>query len=109
MKRTKYIIRAVFFLLTVFLLVSLNRRTDDNTKSIVEFKLKMVEKIRTDSLDAKHKLDLFVDETTRFIDSSSHVREGIHYLVGLLTLWGVIELGFLIRENIEISQQKLKH
>ena len=107
MNRARYIIRAVFFLLTVFLLASLNGKTDDNTKSIVEFKLKMVEKLRTDSLDSKHKLDLLVDETTKFIDDSSHVREGIHYLVGLLTMWGAIELAFLIRENRNYGRQKL--
>jgi len=59
----------------------------------------MIEKIRTDSLDSKDKVDLLVDETTKFIDGSSRVREGIHYLVGLLTLWGAVELGFLIREK----------
>lgn len=99
MNWARYVFRIVFFLLTVLLLVFLNRKTDDNTKSIVEFKLKMIEKIRTDSLDSKDKLDLLVDETTKFVDGSSHVREGIHYLVGLLTLWGAIELGFLIREK----------
>ncbi len=99
MNRVRYIFRAVFFLLTVFLLVSLNKKTDDNTKTIVEFKLRMIERIRTDSLDSKGKLDLIIDETTKFIDDSSHVRERLHYLVGLLTLWGVIELGLVILEK----------
>lgn len=108
MNRARYIIRTVFFLLTVVLLVSLNRKTDDNAKSIVEFKLKMVEKIRKDSLDAKHKLDLLMDETTKFIDDSSHVKEGIQYLVGLLTMWAVIELGFVVRENRNYGRQIIK-
>ncbi len=107
MKRARYIIRTVFFLLTVFLLVSLNRRTDNNTKSIVEFKLKMVEKIRKDSLDAKHKLDLLVDETTKFINDSSHVKEGIQNLVGLLTIWTIIELCFLVWGKRNYERQKI--
>lgn len=108
MNRARSIFRAVFFLLTVFLLVSLNKKTDDNTKTIVEFKLRMIEKITTDSLDSKHKLDLIIDETTKFIDGSSHVREGIHYLVGLLTLWGVIELGLVIFEKRTYDRQEFK-
>jgi len=98
MNRARYTFRVVFFLLTVLLLFDLNRRTY-NTGTIAEFKFKMIEKLRTDSLDAKHKLDLLQKETTRFIDDSSHVRKGIRYLMGLLGLWVVIELGFLILEK----------
>jgi hypothetical protein len=95
MNKTRYIIRIVFIFLTVFLLVYLNRKTDDNTESIAEFKLNMIEKIRTDSLDTKHKLELLLNDTTKFIDDSSHVRKGIHYLMRLLGLWVVIEGVFL--------------
>ena len=108
MNRTRYIFRVVFFLLTILLLVSLNRKTDDNTRTIAEFKFKMIEKIRTDSLDSKHKLDLLLNETTKFIDDSSHVREGIHYLVGLVGLWVAIELGFLILEKRNYGRQEFK-
>jgi hypothetical protein len=95
MIRTKRIFRIIFVLLTVVLLVNLNRKADANTESIAEFKLKMIEKIRTDSLDSKHKLDLLLNETTKFVDDSSHVKEGVHYLMRLLGLWVVIEGVFL--------------
>jgi regulatory protein YycI of two-component signal transduction system YycFG len=108
MNRTRWVFRAIFLLLTILLLIFLNRKTDDNTKTIVEFKLKMIDKIRTDSLDSKHKLELLINETTKFVDDSSHVREGIHYLVGLLTLWGAIELGFLIMEKRNYRPHEFK-
>ncbi|CAN5440829.1 hypothetical protein BH10BAC4_BH10BAC4_21050 [soil metagenome] len=104
MNRTRNIFRAVFLLLTVLLLVNLNKKTSDNTATIAEFKFKMIEKIRTDSLDSKHKLQLLLNDTTAFIDSSSHVRKRIHYLIGLLILWGTIELTFLILEKRNYRQ-----
>ena len=108
MNLARYIFRVVFFLLTVLLLVNLNRKTNDNVGTIAEFKFKMIEKLRTDSLDSKHKLDLLLNETTKFIDDSSHVREGIHYLIGLLGLWVAIELGFLILEKRNYGRQEIK-
>lgn len=108
MNRTRSIFRLVFFLLTVLLVVYLNKKTDDNTETIVEFKFKMIEKIRTDSLDSRHKLELLLNETTKFIDDSSHVKGGIHYLMNLLGLWVVVELGFLILEKRSYGRQEIK-
>ena len=108
MNRTKYIIRIIFVLLTVFLLIYLNKKTDNNTESIAEFKLKMIEKIRTDSLDSKSKVDLLINETTKFIDDSSHVTKGIHYLMRLLGLWIVVELVFLLVEKSNYGRQEIK-
>lgn len=99
MNRVKYLFRVIFFLLTVLMLVQLNRKTDANTETIVEFKFKMLEKIRTDSLDSKGKVDMLVDETTKFVDDSVHIKKGIHYLIGLLTIWVIVEVGFYIRSN----------
>lgn len=100
MKWTRYIFRAVFFLLTVLLLLFLNRKTNDNVATIAEFKFDRLEKFRTDSLDSKYKLRLLMVETTKFsglmIDESLIVREMIHYLIGLLGLFVAIELGFLV-------------
>jgi hypothetical protein len=64
--------------------------------SIVEFKYKTFKKIETDSLDPKRKLDLLVNETTNFIDDSTRVKKGIHYLTILFGLLVVAELCFLI-------------
>jgi len=94
--------------LTVMLLVSLNRKADDSTESIAEFKIKMIQKMRTDSLDSKHKLDLLLNETTTFLDSSSHVRKEIDYLVLLLGLWAAVEFGFLILGNRNVRRQEIE-
>lgn len=99
MNRAKYIFRIVFFLLAVLLLIHLNRKTDDNVGSIAEFKFKMIEKLRTDSLDSKQKLDLLVNETTKFANDSSQVKQGVHYLMRLLGLLVAVELVFLILEK----------
>lgn len=95
MNKARWIFRLVFFLLTVALLVYINRKSSDNTMSIVEFKYKTFKKIETDSLDTKRKLDLLVNETTKFIDDSTRVKKGIHYLTLLLATLAVVELGFL--------------
>ena len=106
--RARYILRVVFILLAVLLLVHLNRKTDDNVESIAEFKFKMFQKMQTDSLDSKHKLDLLLNETSRFIDDSSHVRRGIHYLMGLLGLLVAVEVGFLIFGRRNSGRQEIK-
>ena len=108
MTTIKYIFRLIFFLLTVLLLVHINKRSDDNAESIAEFKFKMFEQIRADSLDSKHKLDLLMKGTTKFIDESSQVKEGIHYLTGLFGLVIVIELVFLILEKRNYRRQEIK-
>lgn len=96
MNKARWIFRLVFFLLTVALLVYINRKSSDNTMSIVEFKYKTFKKIEMDSLDAKRKLDLLVNETTKFIDDSTRVKNGIHYLTLLFGILVVVEVGFSI-------------
>ena len=107
MSGVKYISRAVFFLMAVSLLVYLNR-AGDNSVTIAQFKFNTIEKIRKDSLDSKHKLDLLLNETTKYIDDSSRVRDGIRYLMGLLGLWAAIEFAFLILEKRNYKRQEFK-
>jgi hypothetical protein len=57
----------------------------------------MYQKISKDSLDSKGKLNLLVDETSKYIDDSSRVQKGINYLTGLFTLLIVSELFFLVK------------
>lgn len=97
MKWWTYSLRAVFFIAVVILLVHLNKKADNNTESIVEFKLKMIEKVRTDSLNNKQKADLLIKETTKFIDNSSHVKKGFQNLLVLLIVWGVFEVVIFLR------------
>lgn len=107
MKKARNIFRIVFFLLAIVLLVYLNSKAEDNTETIVEFKIKMIEKIRTDSLNAKHKLDLLVNETTKFMDHSTNVKKGINYLIQLLVLFVVSELFFLILKKKNDSRKEI--
>lgn len=108
MKRTKFIIRIAFFLLTISLLVYLNVKTDGQAETIAEFKFKMIQKINADSLNSKHKAELVLNETTKFIDDSSRVRKGMQYLMGLLGLWAVIEVCFLILRQRNYTQPDSK-
>jgi len=108
MNRARYIFRLILLLLIVLQLIYLNGKTDDNVETIAEFKLKTIEKLRTDSLDSRHKVDLLLDETTRFIDNSSHVSEGIHHLMALLALLVLVELGFLIARKRNSPRQEMK-
>jgi hypothetical protein len=73
-----------------------NRKTNENTESVAEFKLKMLRQIQTDSLDSKQKAELVVDQTTKFVDSSAHVRNGVRYLTLLFGVFIVTEVVFYI-------------
>jgi regulatory protein YycI of two-component signal transduction system YycFG len=103
MNRTRNIFRVAFVMLAVILLVYVNRKSNDNTMSIVEFKYKTFKKIEADSLNSKQKLDILVDETTNFIDDSTRVRKGIHYLTLLFVLQIIVEFVFLV-----LSRQSVK-
>jgi hypothetical protein len=94
--KARYVSRVIFFLLTVLVLIYLNRKADNHARSIAEFKFDTLQKIRKDSLDTSQKLDVIVTDTAKFIEDSSHVKEGIHYLFRLLGLFIVAELGFFM-------------
>ena len=111
MNRTRYIFRGLFLFLTVSLLLYLNKKTDDNVATIAEFKFETLVNIEADSLDPRSESDFTVDETTRFtgqiIEDSSHVREGINYLIGILGLFTIVELVFAMvakRKSVEKTQ-----
>lgn len=105
MNRTRNILRIVFIFLAAILLIYINRKSNDNTMSIVEFKYKTFKKIETDSLDTKRKVELLVNETTKFIDNSSRVRNGVRYLTLLFVLQIIAELVFLILSKKGLKQQ----
>jgi hypothetical protein len=96
MNRTRNTSRVVFLVLAVILLIYINRKSNDNTTSIAEFKYKTYKKIEADSLDTKQKAELLVNETTKFIDDSSRVRNGVRYLTLLFVLQIIAEFVFLI-------------
>jgi hypothetical protein len=96
MLRTRNILRLVYFLLAIVLLAQLNRKAEGNAQSVAEFKFKMFHKLKRDSLDYKHKLDLLINETTKFVDDSAHVQEKIHYLMALLAVLMVTEIVFFV-------------
>jgi hypothetical protein len=104
MNHAKYIARVVFLILAIFLLVDLNRKTDGKTKSIAEFKIKMIEKAQKDSLDSRHKMEMLIDETTKFVDSSSHVKKRIGHLMLLLALFLMTEVAFKILSKRNTEQ-----
>jgi hypothetical protein len=90
------IFRLVFLLVAVLLLVYVNKKTNDTTLSVAEFKVKMFQKMQADSLNSKQKLETLMDDTEKFIDNSSRVRKGIHYLTLLLALVVVVEVVFVM-------------
>ena len=100
MNKTKYIIRGSLLLLLVLLLINLYKKTENDLGRIAKFKLETLNKIRTDSLDTEHKLDLLVDETTKFNKQlnkdSPQVESALRYLIGIVGLLIAFELGFFI-------------
>jgi hypothetical protein len=96
MNRVRNICRLIFFVVAIVLLVYINRKTKDDVVSVAEFKFKMYQKISKDSLDANAKLNLVLNETSKFIDDSSHVRRGVNYLTGLFVLLIIAEFTFLM-------------
>lgn len=85
---------------TVSLIVYINTKTDDNAQTIAEFKFETLKKLKPDSLDARDRLDLLLNETKKFseqnADDSSHIRKGLRYLITILTLWMIVEITFSI-------------
>ena len=103
MNRTHYILRGILLLLTILLLVYLNRKTDDNIGLIAKFKFETLNNIKGDSLDTNYKFDLLDNEATGFsgqiLEDTSHVREAVLYLIGVVGLLIAAELGFFITER----------
>jgi hypothetical protein len=97
MNRIRNVLRLLFVVTAIFLLIYINRKANDNSLSVAEFKFKMYQKISKDSLDSKGKLNLLVEETSKYIDDSSRVQKGIHYLTALFALLIVSEFIFLVR------------
>ena len=95
MNKARTIIRIVFLIIAVSLLVSLNSTQQQDVKTIAQFKMKMIEKMRSDSLRSKDKLDLIIDDTKKFLDKSNHLKEDLDYLLMLFALWAIVELVFL--------------
>jgi hypothetical protein len=103
MNKTKYIIRGTLLLLLVLLLINLYKKTENDLGRIAKFKLETLNKINTDSLGTEHKLDLLVNETTKFnkqlIEDSPQVESALRYLIGIVGLLIAVELGFFISER----------
>ena len=98
MKRTKFVVRIIFFLLMLVALVYINRKPAGG-KSIAEFKLKMIEQIRKDSLDTSGKADMVVNETAKFMDDSTSVKKASQLLLGVMIVWAILEVGFFVRSK----------
>jgi uncharacterized membrane protein len=106
MKRLRTIFRIIVILLAIVLLVYSNGRTNDTSESVAEFKFKMFQKLKTDSLDSKHKVELLVDETTKYVNHTSRVKKGLNYLTLLFTLVVVVEIVFLIVGKASYAQPR---
>ncbi len=108
MNRTKYILRGTLLLLIVLMLINLYKKTEDNVVQMTKFKYDTFNKIKSDSLDTERKLDLLVNETTKFneqfIENSPDTKNGLHYLIGAVALLIVVEFGFFVRERKKISE-----
>jgi hypothetical protein len=96
MKKLRNIFRIIFFLTAVVLLVFLNTKANDNTKSVVEFKISMLQKLRADSLNSKQKAELLVGETAKYVEDTSRVKTGLNYLTLLFAIVIIVECIFLI-------------
>ena len=84
-------------------------KTEKSIGLITKFKFETLERIKTDSLDTTYKLDLLDNITDKFsgqiLENSSHVREAIQYLIGVIGLYVAIELVFFI---IKIKSDRQK-
>ena len=102
MKRVKYSLRGLLLLLTILLLVYMNRKSGVNLDTIARFKIEAFNKVQTDSLNNKDKVDMLVKETTKLsgqINEDSSAREVIYYLIGIVGLFIASELVFFIMER----------
>src|SRR5688572_17689128 len=108
MNRKKYILRGTLLLLIVLLLINLFRKTDSNMARIAKFKIETLNKIKTDSLDTERKLDLLVDETTKFNkqlnEDSPQINKALQYLIGVVGLLIAVEFFFFISKRKNVGE-----
>lgn len=76
-------------------LIRVNTKATSHSESVVEFKLRMLEKVSADSVTTKEKLSHVYKETEKFVGQSSDVEHSIQGLLMVVALWIVIELIFL--------------
>lgn len=105
MIRAKNIFRIAFFAALLYLVIQINRKSDDQAESIAEFKLKMYKKIQTDSIGTRQKIDLMRNETTRFIENSEQVKTGTRRLFLIVLTWLGFELIVQIKSRKRRSQE----
>lgn len=98
----------LLLLLTIIILIYLNIKTGDNIGLIGEFKYQTLDTIKANSLDTKNKFDLLNIEASKFsgqiLEDTSHVREAVNYLIGLIGLFIVVELGFLYAKRKAVDK-----
>jgi hypothetical protein len=103
MKRPRLILRITFLLLTVCALIYLGVKNDRDIQTIAEFKFAQLERLRADSVNAKHKFETLIKDTKQFTgkiaEESSLIKDGLLYLSAILTLWMTSELYFLFISN----------
>jgi hypothetical protein len=103
MNRIKYILRGTLLLLIVFLLIYLNGKTNDNIARIAKFKFDTFNKLKADSLDAEHKVDVLVDETQKFSEQiskdSPQIRDGMRYLITVVGILIAVEIVFFVAKR----------
>jgi hypothetical protein len=109
MNRTRYIVRGVLILLTALMLLYLNRKTDHNIGLVAKFRFETLDNVTADSFDAKYKLELLDNAITKFsgqvLEDTEHVRKGVQYLIGLVGLLVLAELGFAIATKRRTDKQ----
>jgi len=103
MNRVKYIVRGILLLLAVLQLIALNTKTDDTFGRMATFKVQTINKVKADSLSAGEKIDLLINETTKFSNQiekdSPQIRKSVHRLIGIVLVLILSELGFLVAKK----------
>lgn len=101
MVRIRLLLRIIYLITAIILVYTINQKTEKQSDSIVEFKLKMLKKIQQDSLTVKEKAELVVDETSAFMDGSTRIKRASNFLFLLLVLVVLTEVILAVRTRVK--------
>lgn len=100
-------IRFVLLLTVIYSLIRVNTKASSHSESVVEFKLRMLEKVRADSATTKEKLNHVYTETEKFVGQSSDLEHSIQGSLMVVALWILIELIFLAVRKVRPQPEQL--
>jgi len=108
MTRTRIVVRVIFLLLILSTFIFLLRNIDSNVINVAKFKVETFDKLKSDTLVTRQRIDLLLDATDqldkKIAEDSSSFKSGVYSVIGILVLWLGAELAFAVSARMRTRQ-----